>query len=178
MNVEQLRAQEILDSRGYPTVEVSITLQGAPPISARASVPSGKSTGQFEALERRDHDPKRYTGKGVLDAVRAVEETIAPALVGAPLPEQEALDQALIALDGTPTKSNLGANAILGVSLAAARARALAGGQALFESLAAPDANLLPVPCLNVINGGAHSDTPLEFQEFMIVPAGRPTFAE
>jgi len=175
MRIQHLSALEILDSRGFPTVEVTITADG---VTARASVPSGKSTGKHEALERRDGDGKRYGGKGVLGAVAAVDVEIASALVGSDQSSQEDLDRRLIDLDGTPGKSRLGANAILGVSMAAARVLALRKGQPLYESLGGPEAALLPVPCFNVLNGGAHADNELDFQEFMIVPAGMPTFAE
>lgn len=188
MIVAGLRAFEILDSRGYPTVEVTLDLTHpiASPArtagrrfhSATASVPSGKSTGKHEALERRDGDPRRYGGKGILGALAAVNNEIAPALIGKPLPSQADLDHLLIEIDGTPNKSRLGANAILGVSIAAARACAMTKGLALFEAMGGPQATVLPVPCLNVINGGAHADNPLEFQEFMLVPAGFATFAE
>ena len=177
--IDSVRADEILDSRGYPTVEVTIASDG---VTARASVPSGKSTGRHEALERRDSDASRYGGKGVLAAVASVNTEIAATLVGQPLPAQPDLDRALVALDGTPNKTRLGANAILGVSLAAARLRAQLSGVALTDHLAAElgtsNATLLPVPCFNVINGGAHAPNALEFQEFMVVPAGRPTFSE
>ncbi len=177
--ISELRADEILDSRGYPTVEVTVSAGG---VTARASVPSGKSTGRNEALERRDGDASRYGGKGVLGAVASVNGEIAQSLVGKPLPSQQLLDRALVALDGTSNKARLGANAILGVSLAIARLRAQIAGVSLTESLATElgtgEARLLPVPCFNVINGGAHAPNALEFQEFMIVPAGRPTFAE
>lgn len=177
--ITQLSAAEILDSRGYPTVEVELVV-GA--LLVRASVPSGKSTGKHEALERRDGDRSRYGGKGVLGAVAAVNQDIAAALVGQPLPSQVDLDAALGALDGTPNKSRLGANAILGVSIAAARAHAALQGRALYESLSSSvgdgHATTLPVPCFNVINGGAHAPNALEFQEFMIAPAGRPSYRE
>lgn len=175
MRVEGITALEILDSRGFPTLEVCIEAGGQ---RARASVPSGKSTGRNEALERRDGDRGRYGGKGVLAAASAVESEIAPKIVGATLPPQQDLDALLIALDGTANKSRLGANAILGVSMAAARLRAQLEGKPLYASLGGPDATLLPVPCFNVLNGGAHADNPLDFQEFMIAPAGRPSFAE
>jgi len=175
VKITKLVATEILDSRGYPTVEVALTLGS---LVTRASVPSGKSTGKAEALELRDGDAKRYGGKGVLKAVEAVNGPIARALVGGELPAQEDLDRALIALDGTPNKSQLGANAIVGVSIAAARARAQAAGVTLYESLGGKAATLLPVPSFNVINGGAHAPNQLDFQEFMLVPAGRKSYAE
>lgn len=177
--ISKLSAAEILDSRGYPTVEVELHVDAH---VARASVPSGKSTGRHEALERRDGDGARYGGKGVLGAVGAVSGEIADALVGRPLPPQRDLDALLVALDGTPDKSRFGANAILGVSIAAARVRAILERRTLVESLAAAvgdgAATQLPVPCFNVINGGAHAPNALEFQEFMIAPAGRPSFVE
>ena len=181
--VLRLHADEILDSRGVPTIEVTIALSGSSGEEvATASVPSGKSTGRNEALERRDGDPARFGGKGVLGAVSAVRGEIAKALVGQPLPTQQELDRHLVQLDGTPNKSRLGANAILGTSLAAARARSQVAGVRLFESLATElgreEPTLLPVPCFNVINGGAHAPNALDFQEFMLAPAGRPTFAE
>ena len=175
MNITALSAAEILDSRGLPTIEVTLTLDGR---ETRASVPSGKSTGKHEALERRDGDKSRFAGKGVLGAVGAVNGEIARLLVGNPLPPQADLDARLVSLDGTPNKSRLGANAILGVSIAAARARAAVDGRALFASLGDGDASLLPVPCFNVINGGAHADNDLDFQEFMLVPAGFATYAD
>jgi enolase len=175
MRITGLSALEILDSRGFPTLEVTLEAGGA---QARASVPSGKSTGKNEALELRDGDRGRFEGKGVLKAVAFVEGEIAARLVGHDLPPQEDLDRMLILLDGTPGKTRLGANAILGVSMAAARLRAQAEGRPLYASLGGTAATLLPVPCFNVLNGGAHADNPLEFQEFMLAPAGRPTFAE
>lgn len=173
--VERVSAREILDSRGLPTVEVSITVGEQ---TARASVPSGKSTGRYEALERRDNDSHRFDGKGVLGAVAAVNTEIAAALLRNPLPDRETLDQRLCDLDGTSNKSRLGANAILGVSLAAARVRSQLQGRPLYESLGGSEARLLPVPCFNVINGGAHAPNELDFQEFMIVPAGFATYSD
>ncbi|MDE3151556.1 MAG: phosphopyruvate hydratase [Gemmatimonadota bacterium] len=175
MTVDLVTAREILDSRGLPTVEVAIGVGGE---IAIASVPSGKSTGKREALERRDKDAHRYGGKGVLGAVGAVNGEIAATLLGHPLPDREALDRRLCELDGTPNKSRLGANAILAVSLAAARIRARIAGVPLYESLGGPGARLLPVPCFNVINGGAHAPNELAFQEFMLVPAGFDTYGE
>jgi enolase len=175
VRITKLSALEILDSRGIPTVEVTIDTGTH---HASASVPSGKSTGKYEARERRDGNRDRYGGRGVLQAILAVTDVIAPQLVGRALPEQAALDALLIALDGTPNKGRLGANAILPVSLAAARLRAAIQGLPLFESLGGISATHLPVPYLNVINGGAHADNGLEIQEFMIVPAGLPSFAE
>ena len=173
--VQGLAAREILDSRGMPTVEVLITIDGQ---TATASVPSGKSTGRFEALERRDKDSHRYHGKGVLGAVASVNTEIAASLLGHSLPDREALDRKLRDLDGTPNKSRLGANAILAVSLAAARVRARLEGRSLYESLGGTEAQTLPVPCFNVINGGAHAPNDLDFQEFMIVPAGFETYSD
>ena len=173
--VEHLGAREILDSRGLPTIEVTIAVAGA---VATASVPSGKSTGRYEALELRDGDPRRYGGKGVLNAVAGVTGAIAAMLTGQPLPPREELDRRLRELDGTPNKRHLGANALLGVSLAAARVRAALEARPLFASLATGDSTLLPVPCLNVINGGAHAPNALDFQEFMLVPAGFDRYAD
>jgi len=182
--VVSVDAIEILDSRGSPTIEVILELSAG---TVRASVPSGKSTGAHEARERRDGDPARYRGQGVLDAVRAVRSEVAPLLVGRSLPPQADLDAALIALDGTPQKARVGANTLLGVSLAGARAHALVRRVALHESLgrdlsdASPRLQrltTLPVPCFNVLNGGAHADNPLELQEFMLVPGGLPTYGD
>ena len=175
MRIERLSALEILDSRGFPALEVTVQANG---LTARASVPSGKSTGKNEALERRDGDPKRFGGKGVLGAASAVVGEIAPKLVGKVLPSQAVLDQMMIELDGTPNKSRLGANAILGVSMAAARLRAMTEGIPLYQSLGGTEATMLPVPCFNVLNGGAHADNPLDFQEFMVAPAGLPNFKD
>jgi enolase len=168
-------AREILDSRGNPTVEVEIQVESG--AWGRAAVPSGASTGKREALELRDGDSQRYRGKGVQQAVRTVEETIAPEIDGMEVTEQAKLDQALLELDGTPNKSSLGANAILGVSLAVARAAADDVGLPLYAYLGGPGARLLPVPLLNVINGGAHADNDLDIQEFMLVPAGAEDFS-
>ena len=171
-----LRAREILDSRGNPTVEVEATLEtGA---SARAAVPSGASTGRHEAVERRDGDPARYGGKGVRGAVDAVNGEIFQALSGRDAEDQRALDLALIELDGTPDKARLGANAVLGASLAIARAGALARGLPLYAWVGGVNAHRLPVPMMNVINGGAHADNGLDIQEFMIVPHAAPNLAE
>ena len=175
-NIADIRAREILDSRGNPTVEVEVHLESG--THGRAAVPSGASTGQHEAWELRDNDKKRYGGKGVSKAVEAVHETIAPALRGMDSLDQAAIDAALIKLDGTPNKKKLGANALLGVSLATAHAAAAALEVPLFKYLGGPNAKVLPVPMMNVINGGAHSDAPIDFQEFMIMPKGLPTFAE
>ncbi len=174
--IVRLAAREILDSRGYPTVEVDAVLENGH--LGRAAVPSGASTGQHEALELRDGDPARYGGKGVTKAIANVLDIIAPALIGKEAQEQAAIDQALIALDGTENKARLGANAILGVSLAVAKASAAARGVPLYRYLGGPTATILPVPLMNIINGGAHADNNVDVQEFMIVPVGAPTFAE
>jgi enolase 1/2/3 len=168
-------AREILDSRGFPTVEVEIQLESG--AWGRAAVPSGASTGKREAVELRDGDVQRYRGKGVQQAVRNVEETIAPEIDGMEASEQAAIDQALLELDGTPNKSALGANAILAVSLAVARAAADDAGLPLYAYLGGVGARLLPVPMMNVINGGAHADNGIDFQEFMLVPAGADSFS-
>jgi enolase len=168
-------AREILDSRGNPTIEVEVGLEGG--ALGRAGVPSGASTGEHEALELRDGDSQRYGGKGVLKAVAKVNEVIAEEIVGMDATEQVFLDQLLIDLDGTPTKSNLGANAILGVSLATARAAATALGLPLFRYLGGFNAKTLPVPMMNILNGGRHADNNVDLQEFMIVPAGADTFS-
>jgi len=173
--IESLIAREILDSRGNPTVEVEVLLDDDS--VARAAVPSGASTGAFEAAERRDGGA-RYNGKGVQDAVDAVEDEIAGEVVGMEATEQRLLDQALIDLDGTPNKSRLGANAILGVSLAVARAAAVSSGLPLFRYVGGPNAHVLPVPMMNILNGGAHADSNVDIQEFMIAPIGATTFAE
>jgi enolase len=174
--IEGIVAREILDSRGNPTVEVEIGLDDG--TIARAEVPSGASTGAFEAVELRDGDPKRYGGKGVLRAVDNVTERIAPELVGYEASEQRAIDQRMLELDGTPDKSDLGANAILGVSLAVAKAAAESAQLSLFRYLGGPNAHLLPVPMMNILNGGAHADSNVDIQEFMIAPVGAPTFQE
>jgi enolase len=167
--------REILDSRGFPTVEVEIQLESG--AWGRAAVPSGASTGKREAVELRDGDAQRYRGKGVQQAVRNVEETIAPEIDGMEASEQAAIDQALLELDGTPNKSALGANAILAVSLAVARAAADDAGLPLYAYLGGVGGRLLPVPMMNVINGGAHADNGIDFQEFMLVPAGADSFS-
>ncbi len=174
--IEALGAREILDSRGNPTVEVEIALEDGS--FARAAVPSGASTGAFEAVERRDGDDGRYLGKGVKDAVAAVTDTIAPEVLGLDAADQRFLDQTLIDLDGTANKGTIGANAILGVSLAAARASAEAADLSLFRYLGGPNAHLLPVPMMNILNGGSHADSNVDIQEFMIAPIGAGTFAE
>jgi enolase len=171
-----IHAREILDSRGQPTIEVEVgTASGA---IGRAAVPSGASTGEHEALELRDKDPKRFAGKGVLLAVKHVNEEIAPELLGLEADDQGIVDQRLLELDGTPNKSKLGANAILGVSLATARAAADAYGMPLYRWLGGVGSRLLPVPLMNLINGGAHADNNIDVQEFMVVPLGAPTFAD
>ena len=174
--IAKLIAREILDSRGYPTVEVDAVLEDGS--IGRAAVPSGASTGRHEALELRDGDPARYAGKGVQKAIRNIHELIAPVLLGKQADEQAAIDQMLITLDGTENKARLGANAVLGVSLAVAKAAAATRGLPLYRYLGGPTATTLPVPLMNIINGGAHADTSVDFQEFMIVPVGAPTFAE
>jgi enolase len=174
--IQNIEAREILDSRGNPTVEAEVTLAcGA---VGRASVPSGASTGENEAIELRDGDKKRFCGKGVLKAVGNVNTKIKAALLGVDALDQLTVDGTMIKLDGTETKSKLGANAILAVSLANAKAAAAALGQPLFKYLGGPNAKVLPVPMANVINGGAHSDAPIDFQEFMIQPHGLPTYSE
>ncbi len=171
-----IHAREILDSRGNPTVEVDVILEDG--TMGRAAVPSGASTGAHEAVERRDGDKARYMGKGVLEAVMAVNGEIAENLVGEDVTEQVAIDRMMIELDGTPNKGRLGANAILGVSLACAKAAADFTTQPLFRYVGGTSARVLPVPMMNIINGGAHSDAPIDFQEFMIMPKGAPTFSE
>ena len=174
--IYDIQAREILDSRGNPTVEVDVILAGG--AVGRAAVPSGASTGEHEAIELRDGDKKRYLGKGVSQAVRNVTQKILPALKGLDALDQLSVDGTMLELDGTETKSKLGANAILAVSLATAKAAAEAIGIPLFKYLGGPNAKVLPVPMANVINGGAHSDAPIDFQEFMIMPHGLPTFSE
>jgi enolase len=174
--IESINAREILDSRGNPTVEAEVTLVGGE--MGRAAVPSGASTGEHEAVELRDEDKGRYGGKGVLKAVENVNEIIAPALDGMDALDQAEIDQALISLDGTATKSKLGANALLAVSLASARAAAVYLEVPLYKYLGGPNARTLPVPMMNIINGGAHADNNVDFQEFMIVPVGAESFSE
>ncbi|GAA0730224.1 phosphopyruvate hydratase [Dactylosporangium roseum] len=174
--IEAIGAREILDSRGNPTVEVEVVLDDG--TLARAAVPSGASTGAFEANELRDGDSKRYLGKGVERAVENVNERIAEAVRGFDATEQRLIDQAMLDLDGTPEKSELGANAILGVSLAVAKAAADSAGLSLFRYLGGPNAHLLPVPMMNILNGGAHADSNVDVQEFMVAPVGAPTFRE
>ncbi len=174
--IVSVHGREILDSRGNPTIEVEvITASGA---TGRAAVPSGASTGENEALELRDGDKGRYLGKGVLKAVQNVNEVIAKEILGMPVTDQVGIDKAMIALDGTPTKSNLGANAILGVSLAVAHAAANLLGMPLYRYIGGTNAKTLPVPMMNIINGGSHSDAPIAFQEFMIRPVGASSFRE
>jgi enolase len=174
--IQSIHARQILDSRGNPTVEVDVfTENGA---FGRAAVPSGASTGVNEAVELRDGDKSKYLGKGVLKAVANVNEIIAPELVGMDVFEQNTIDQIMIELDGTATKSKLGANAILGVSLAVAKAAAMESGQPLYRYIGGVNANTLPVPMLNIINGGSHSDAPIAFQEFMVRPVGASSFSE
>jgi len=175
-SIDAVGAREILDSRGNPTVEVEVALDDG--TIARAAVPSGASTGQFEAVELRDGDAGRYLGKGVTAAVTAVLDTIGPELVGMEATDQRLVDAALLDLDGTPDKSRLGANALLGVSLAVAKAAAESSHLPLFRYVGGPNAHLLPVPMLNILNGGAHADTNVDIQEFMVAPIGAPTFAE
>ncbi|MEZ2276478.1 MAG: phosphopyruvate hydratase [Microcoleus sp.] len=174
--IESIQAREILDSRGRPTIEAEVYLANG--VVGLAQVPSGASTGSFEAHELRDDDKKRYGGKGVLKAVDNVEHKIAPALIDLDAIDQELIDQTMIDLDGSPNKSNLGANAILGVSLATAKAAAETLGLPLYRYLGGTLANVLPVPLMNVINGGSHADNNVDIQEFMIVPVGAPSFKE
>ncbi|HEY8176855.1 MAG TPA: phosphopyruvate hydratase [Gemmatimonadaceae bacterium] len=174
--IDRIIAREILDSRGNPTVEADVYLTSG--ILGRAAVPSGASTGEHEAIELRDGDAERYNGKGVRQAVQNVEETIAPTLKGMDAGEQLAIDSAMIDLDGTPNKANLGANAILAVSMASARAAAQSVGMPLFRYLGGPLARVLPVPMMNILNGGAHATNTIDFQEFMIVPVGAKTFSD
>src|SRR5437016_2593219 len=175
-SIRELRAREILDSRGNPTIEVDVHLEGGG--FGRAAVPSGASTGEHEAWELRDGDKKRYGGKGVTKAVANVNGPVASTITGWDAREQSKIDEKMIALDGTPNKSNLGANAVLGVSLAVAHAAASAAKLPLFRYLGGNDARVLPVPMMNIMNAGAHSDAPIDFQEFMIMPKGAPTFSE
>jgi enolase len=174
--IVQISARELLDSRGNPTVEVDVALASGH--RGRAAVPSGASTGEHEALELRDKDQARYLGKGVLKAVHNVATQLAPALVGVDAADQVLVDHKMIGLDGTPDKSRLGANAILGVSLACAKAAAAAAGLPLYRYLGGPAARVLPVPMMNILNGGSHSDNNVDMQEFMVMPVGAPTFRE
>ena len=173
--IKAVNSREILDSRGNPTVEVEVTLDNG--VVGRAAVPSGASTGAFEAAELRDGG-KRYLGKGVLNALKNVNEKLTPAVIGLKAEDQRSLDEKMIALDGTKNKSNLGANAILGISLATARAAANSANQSLFKYLGGNDAKTLPVPMMNILNGGAHADTNVDIQEFMVAPIGAETFKE
>ncbi|HPF82072.1 phosphopyruvate hydratase, partial [Nostocoides australiense] len=174
--IEAIVAREILDSRGNPTVEVEVGLDDG--TVARAAVPSGASTGAFEAVERRDGDKKRYLGKGVEQAVDAVMEEIAPKLYGYDAADQRLVDNEMLSLDGTPNKGELGANAILGVSLAVAKAAAESAGLPLFRYVGGPNAHVLPVPMMNILNGGSHADSNVDIQEFMIAPIGAGSFRE
>src|SRR5450432_1479173 len=174
--ITAIDAFEILDSRGNPTVAVEVSLEGG--VTASAAVPSGASTGAGEAVELRDKDPKRYGGKGVRNAVANVRGRIAERLIGVDAREQALIDNEMIALDGTPNKSVLGANATLGVSMAVARAAARHAGQPLYDYLGGGGATTLPVPMMNVLNGGQHADNNVDFQEYMIVPLGAPSFSE
>jgi len=174
--INRIHAREILDSRGNPTIEVDVRLESG--ALGRAAVPSGASTGEHEAWELRDSDTSRFGGKGVRKAVANVNKKIAPILNGLDARDQAKIDNKLIELDGTPNKKNLGANALLGVSLAVAHAAAAAESLPLFRYLGGPEARVLPVPMMNILNGGAHSDAPIDFQEFMIVPRGAPNFSE
>jgi enolase len=175
-NILDIHSRQIIDSRGNPTVEVDVTLSDA--TLGRAAVPSGASTGVNEALELRDGDDSRYLGKSVRKAVANVNGKIRDALIGTDATDQSAVDQIMLDLDGTPNKAELGANAILGVSLATAQAAAKARGLPLYQYIGGPDAKVLPVPMMNVLNGGSHSDAPIDVQEFMIMPVGAPTFSE
>src|ERR1700736_6478413 len=174
--ISDIRARQVLDSRGNPTVEVDVEVTGG--AVGRAIVPSGASTGEHEAWELRDGEKSQYSGKGVLKAVENVESKIADAVIGRDALDQTDVDHAMIALDGTQNKKELGANAILGVSLAVAHAASAQLDLPLFRYLGGPNAKVLPVPMMNIVNGGAHSDAPIDFQEFMIMPKGAPTFAE
>ena len=174
--IARVAARQILDSRGNPTIEVDVELESGS--MGRAAVPSGASTGQFEAVELRDGDAHAYLGKGVQNAVANVVDEIAPALVGVDVADQKAVDRLLIDLDGTPNKGRLGANAILGCSLAVARAAATDAGEPLWRWIGGNAAHVLPVPLMNVVNGGAHAQNSLDVQEFMVVPVGARTFSE
>jgi len=176
LNIARIIGREIIDSRGNPTVEVDVYIEGG--AMGRAAVPSGASTGEHEALELRDGDKKRFSGKGVLKAVAAVNNELADALIGADAADQVGIDNAMREVDGTKTKSKCGANAILGVSLAVAKAAAATLDMPFYKYIGGPNAKVLPVPMMNIINGGAHSDAPIDFQEFMIMPKGAPTFSE
>lgn len=174
--ITEVSAREILDSRGNPTVEVDVVTENG--IVGRAAVPSGASTGKYEAVELRDGDKGRYVGKGVLKACQNVNELIGEELVGFSIFDQIGIDKMMINLDGTENKSKLGANAILGVSLAVAKAAAYEVGQPLYRYIGGVNANVLPVPMMNILNGGSHADNSIDFQEFMIMPVGAPSFRE
>src|SRR6218665_3059589 len=174
--IVRVHARQILDSRGNPTVEVDILTDNG--YLGRAAVPSGASTGVHEAVELRDDDPKTYVGKGVLKAVANVNNTIAPEILGANVFEQGLIDKIMIDLDGTSNKGNLGANAILGVSLAVAKAAAMEAGQSLYRYIGGVSANTLPVPMMNILNGGSHADNSIDYQEFMVMPVKADTFSE
>ncbi|HYE94757.1 MAG TPA: phosphopyruvate hydratase, partial [Rubricoccaceae bacterium] len=174
--IQTVRARQVLDSRGNPTVEVDVVTDAG--LLGRAAVPSGASTGEHEAVELRDSDAARYLGKGVLTAVENVHRDLAPALKGRSVFDQTAIDHALIALDGSPNKGRLGANALLGVSLAVAKAAAASVGLPLFAYLGGPSARRLPVPMMNILNGGRHADNSVDFQEFMVMPVGATSFSE
>ena len=176
MRIENIKGREILDSRGNPTIEVDVILENG--IIGRASVPSGASTGENEALELRDHDRTRYNGKGVQKAVKHIHQHLAPALIGKDVFDQRGIDQTMIDLDGTSTKSKFGANAILGISMAVAKAAAKALNIPLYRYIGGMNTYVLPVPMMNIINGGSHSDAPIAFQEFMIRPVGAKSFHE
>ncbi len=176
LSIKKITGREIIDSRGNPTVEVDVILEGG--ALGRAMVPSGASTGEHEAWELRDGDKKRFLGKGVQKAVKSVNDVISPALLGKCATSQNVLDGIMLGIDGSPNKANLGANAILGVSLAIAKAAAAGLNLPLYKYLGGPNAKVLPVPMMNIINGGAHSDAPIDFQEFMVMPKGAPTFKE
>ena len=176
MRIENIKGREILDSRGNPTIEVDVILENG--IMGRASVPSGASTGENEALELRDHDRSRYNGKGVQKAVKHIHQHLAPALISKDVFDQRGIDQTMIELDGTPTKSKFGANAILGISMAVAKAAAKALNVPLYRYIGGMNTYVLPVPMMNIINGGSHSDAPIAFQEFMIRPVGAKSFHE
>ncbi len=173
--IKSIKGRQILDSRGNPTVEVEVVLDDG--AVGCAAVPSGASTGSHEAVELRDGDPSKFQGKGVLKAVTNIQKLIAPAIVGISALKQEAIDQRMIELDGTPNKGKLGANAILGVSLAVAHAAAISKGVPLYRYLGGKDAHLLPVPLMNILNGGKHAEDSVDLQEFMVVPAGAKSFA-
>ena len=174
--IREIKGRQILDSRGNPTIEAEVTLESG--AHGRAAVPSGASTGEKEAIELRDGDKKRWMGKGVSKAVANISKLIAPELLGKEAFDQVGIDQAMIDLDGTKTKGKLGANAILGVSLAVAKAAAAETGQPLYRYLGGTNARVLPVPLMNIINGGAHADNRLDLQEFMIMPVGATSFSE